>query len=187
MARSDKKTVRPNRSDRAVYQQNSNGNLKILSIFFVLAGLLIIVRLFWLQVIKYDYYLAKARSQHEFNVQLAPTRGQIFVHNGKSGVGNDLYPVATNRRFFTLYTVPRDLQMFKIEELRNRQSKTNQADRSFPVIVEPIVLAEILFEVGRDKFYPAPEVDSAVIRIKPMPNRLKSYEEEKKTEYPGGR
>lgn len=147
MARSDKKTVRPNRSDRAVYQQNSNGNLKILSIFFVLAGLLIIVRLFWLQVIKYDYYLAKARSQHEFNVQLAPTRGQIFVHNGKSGVGNDLYPVATNRRFFTLYTVPRDLQMFKIEELRNRQSKTNQADRSFPVIVEPIVLAEILFEV----------------------------------------
>lgn len=147
MARPDKLTTRCNRSSRVKYQQDSNSNLKVLLIFFILAGLLIIIRLFWLQVIKHDYYLAKARGQHEFNVQLAPTRGQIFVHNGKSGVGNDLYPVATNRRFFTLYAVPRDLQVFKIEELRKSQNKSNQSERLFPVIVEPIVLAEILFEV----------------------------------------
>ncbi|HNW55806.1 MAG TPA: penicillin-binding protein 2 [bacterium] len=123
--------------------------MNILLAIFAFFGLAIVARLFWLQLIRHDYYAEKARSQHEFNVQLAPTRGQIFVQNGAdSASGNNLYPVATNRRFFTLYTVPRDLQNESINKLRDEQAKKVLPDgvKPSPIIIDQQSIAEILFE-----------------------------------------
>ena len=100
-----------------------------------------------MQLIKHNYYLTKARDQHEFNVQLAPTRGQIFVHNNSAVAGSELYPIATNRRFFTLYAVPNDLQTESLAKLRQQQAETQSKNNQIlSIILEPSELAEILFE-----------------------------------------
>ncbi|NCU44575.1 hypothetical protein EOM71_02755, partial [Candidatus Falkowbacteria bacterium] len=148
MARSDRFVDRRNRSGATHLSKTFNTNFRIIFIIFVLIGVAVVARLFWLQLIRHSYYLAKARDQHEFNVQLAPTRGQIFVHNNSAITGDDLYPIATNRRFFTLYAIPRSLQSEVIGELRQQQSEQTNLNNNkiAPIILEPQELAEVLFE-----------------------------------------
>lgn len=148
MARPDQLIGRRDRSGAAHLSKRLNTNFNIIFVIFVVIGLAVIARLFWLQLIRHDYYLAKARDQHEFNVQLAPTRGQIFVHNSSAVAGSDLYPIATNRRFFTLYAVPRDLRSSVLTELRQQQAEQidSRNQKSRPIVLETQELAEILFE-----------------------------------------
>ncbi|NCU44649.1 hypothetical protein EOM71_03160, partial [Candidatus Falkowbacteria bacterium] len=148
MARSERLISRRDRSGAAHTSRRLNTNFNIIFVVFVLIGLAVVARLFWLQLIKHNYYLAKARDQHEFNVQLAPTRGQIFVHNNSAIAGSDLYPIATNRRFFTLYAVPRDLRSSALVEIRQQQAERtdSKSQKLLPIVLEPQELAEILFE-----------------------------------------
>ncbi|HNW19643.1 MAG TPA: penicillin-binding protein 2 [bacterium] len=147
MAQSGRLISRRNRSGVVQSGKRLNSNFNIVFAAFVLVGLVIIGRLFWLQLIKHNYYLTKARDQHEFNVQLAPTRGQIFVHNNSAVAGSELYPIATNRRFFTLYAVPNDLQTESLAKLRQHQAETQSKNNQIlSIILEPSELAEILFE-----------------------------------------
>ena len=147
MAQSGRLISRHNRSGAVQSSKRLNSNFNIVFAAFVLVGLVIIGRLFWLQLIKHNYYLTKARDQHEFNVQLAPTRGQIFVHNNSAVAGSELYPIATNRRFFTLYAVPNDLQTESLAKLRQQQAETQSKNNQIlSIILEPSELAEILFE-----------------------------------------
>ncbi|HPW44549.1 MAG TPA: hypothetical protein PLX67_02455, partial [bacterium] len=147
MAQSGRLISRRNRSGVVQSGKRLNSNFNIVFAAFVLVGLVIIGRLFWLQLIKHNYYLTKARDQHEFNVQLAPTRGQIFVHNNSAVAGSELYPIATNRRFFTLYAVPNDLQTESLTKLRQHQAETQSKNNQIlSIILEPSELAEILFE-----------------------------------------
>jgi cell division protein FtsI/penicillin-binding protein 2 len=73
-------------------------------IFFVLAGLLVI-RLFVLQVVDYDFYDALASGQHDIYEELLPERGEIFVQDRNNGAP-ELYPIAVNRKLSLLYAVP---------------------------------------------------------------------------------
>ena len=84
------------------------------------------------------------------------------------------------RKFLSLSNKPELIVLMLQREVAQRIVAQAPDMSLLSASVQFYAQAEILFEVGRDKFYPAPEVDSAVIRIKPMPNRLKSYEEEKR-------
>ncbi len=70
-------------------------------LFFV-----IVVRLFYLQVINKNTYLSKARAQHEFTQGLQPKRGEIFL----TGENNDKYPIVMNKDFLQLYAIPSSIQ-----------------------------------------------------------------------------
>jgi len=85
---------------------NSRINL-IIAIIFLLSGL-VIFKLFDLQVLKYDLYYSLAADQHQIYNLLAPERGRIFAQN--DGSGNQLYPIATNKDFYILFAVPKDLE-----------------------------------------------------------------------------
>ncbi len=147
MAQSGRLISRHNRSGAVQSSKRLNSNFNIVFAAFAVVGLAIIGRLFWLQLIKHNHYLTKARDQHEFNVQLAPTRGQIFVHNNSAVAGSELYPIATNRRFFTLYAVPNALQAESLSKLRQQQAETqSKNNKVLSIILEPSELAEILFE-----------------------------------------
>ena len=75
-------------------------------VFFVVGGaLVIILRLYMLQVIAYDDYRAIALDQHRAFDELIPRRGEIFAKNGKG----DLFPLALNRAYNMAYAVPRDV------------------------------------------------------------------------------
>lgn len=96
---------------------NSRINL-IIAIIFLLAGL-VIYKLFDLQVLKYELYTNLADNQHQIYSLLEPERGRIFIQNDPSrlsgsgsseaGIVNQLYPVATNKSFYILFAVSKDV------------------------------------------------------------------------------
>ncbi len=102
------------RKDQKVISKINNNRLNfILAIIFLLGGL-IIYKLFSLQVVNHDWYVALASSQHQIINQLEPRRGSIFyqdaVKNEPNGGQDSLYPAATNKNFAQIYAIPKDVK-----------------------------------------------------------------------------
>ena len=87
---------------------NSRINL-IIAIIFLLAGA-IIYRLIDLQILNYDLYYDLAASQHQVYNLLTPDRGRIFIQDDAKTAANQLYPIATNKKFALLFAVPKDVK-----------------------------------------------------------------------------
>src|SRR3989338_791282 len=95
-----------------VISRESNGNLENsyrIRIFLLLAFLccfilLIMLRLFHLQVLNGAYYQALAANQHEFEKTILPARGEIFL-----STNTDPLLVATNITKQTVYAVPKEI------------------------------------------------------------------------------
>jgi len=73
----------------------------ILLFFFVIAVVVMIVRLFVLQVIQYDHYKALASGQYEVFKELFPERGNIYTNDN-----GQLYPIALNRDKGLIFAQP---------------------------------------------------------------------------------
>ncbi len=81
----------------------------VMAIIFLL-GAGILLKMYDLQVRKYDFYAAKADSQHKFQSVLEPERGRIFIQDDTAGDNGKLYPLATNKKFADVYAVPKDVK-----------------------------------------------------------------------------
>lgn len=79
-------------------------NIIMAAIF--LLGVLVVAKLYDLQVRKYDFYSAKASGQHNFFSILEPERGNIFIQDNVNGDGSKLYPLAADKKFALLYCIP---------------------------------------------------------------------------------
>src|SRR3989338_2741845 len=88
-------------------KKETNNQLRFASIFTLLAALIIVARLFVLQVIERKYYSALALNNHEIYKQLYPRRGSIFLRDTRETTKE--YPAAVNRQYYLLYAVPRDI------------------------------------------------------------------------------
>lgn len=118
-----------------------------------------------------------------FNNDILQAKGDKFSKMGKYKIVSNLPYNITSvflRKFLSLPNKPELIVLMLQKEVAQRIVAQAPDMSLLSASVQFYAQAEILFEVNRDKFYPAPEVDSAVIRIKPIPNRLKNYEEEKK-------
>ena len=51
--------------------------------FFGICFVAVLGRVFFLQIVKADYYIQKAKSQHELTVKVEPHRGRILDNNGR--------------------------------------------------------------------------------------------------------
>jgi cell division protein FtsI/penicillin-binding protein 2 len=87
-------------------QTDNNGRIRFLSVVFLLLGLVLVFRLFNLQVLKGGYYTALAGSQHELYKKLFPERGSIYVMEKSFDDKNVLYPLVTNQTMYLVYAVP---------------------------------------------------------------------------------
>lgn len=67
-------------------------------------GLAVVARLFFLQVLSHDKWVALAEGQHNATLELSADRGEISMRDG----GNE-YPLAVNREYETVYVVPKDV------------------------------------------------------------------------------
>jgi cell division protein FtsI (penicillin-binding protein 3)/stage V sporulation protein D (sporulation-specific penicillin-binding protein) len=76
--------------------------------FFLVCGLLLVAKLFWFQGIQGAIYAALASDQHEIYKTLFPERGTIYLKD-KNSLSHEeqLYPVATNKEYKTLYAQPK--------------------------------------------------------------------------------
>lgn len=97
-----------NKKNEETGNHNNRVNL-IIAIIFLL-GLGIFVRLFNLQVIQYEDYLAKASRQHDVFGILNPGRGRIFIAGDQRGSEDNLYPIVTNKKFASVFAVPKDVK-----------------------------------------------------------------------------
>ncbi|MFA5076126.1 MAG: penicillin-binding protein 2 [Patescibacteria group bacterium] len=70
-----------------------------------LFGLIIIGRLFWLQILHHRDYLELASQQHDIYQELLPDRGIIYTQDTRVQDKDNpkLFPVATNRDFYLIY------------------------------------------------------------------------------------
>lgn len=91
--------------------------LSFLAIIVFILTLLIIYRLFVLQVIRYNYYETQASKLHEFSKELQARRGQIFVKSKIAGSDikyqtsdSRMYPIAMNLDLHLLYAIPKEIE-----------------------------------------------------------------------------
>ncbi|MFH1404772.1 MAG: penicillin-binding protein 2 [Patescibacteria group bacterium] len=69
--------------------------------------LLVVVRLFYIQVINHGFYKSLASGQHEMFKELVPERGSIYIQDLKD---NKLIPVAVNQQLAFVYADPRNIK-----------------------------------------------------------------------------
>ncbi len=70
----------------------------------LLTGLVVVARLFFLQVLSHDKWVALAEGQHNATLELSADRGEISMRDGENE-----YPLAVNREYETVYVVPKDV------------------------------------------------------------------------------
>ncbi len=97
----------------------------VVSLFLVIGGI-VIFRLFNLQILQHQIYLAQAQAQHENHQEIKPQRGKIFLSD-KSG---ENYLLATNREFYEVFATPSELQ-----KLPDRAEKIKQLAESLASFV----------------------------------------------------
>lgn len=72
--------------------------IRIWYAFLVLVVIIFSVRLFYVQIIRYDFYKTAALNDQLKQYEILPTRGIIEVHNGDS-----LLPIVLNQELYTLF------------------------------------------------------------------------------------
>ena len=78
----------------AVSSQNETWKFWVFVILVFVMFFIIIIRLFYVQIIAHDDYKAKSDNKHQAQVELIGDRGNIYFQNLKSGTN---FPVAINR------------------------------------------------------------------------------------------
>ncbi|MFA5777388.1 MAG: penicillin-binding protein 2 [Parcubacteria group bacterium] len=125
-------------------------------VFFVVAiALIIISRLYFLQIFSGESYRAIAENQHKILQILMPKRGEIYLKEGNDG----LYPLAINRDLQLAYAVPKEIE--NKDEIIKKISPILGLDESF--ISGKLSNLESMFQVLKHKLS-----DDEVSRIKEL-------------------
>jgi len=136
--------------------------LIMVTVFFCLV---IIWRLFSIQVLQHDYFLALASGQQKIYEDLVPERGRIYIEDRFT---KNLYPLAINKRLTLVYSIPKQVQdidgvaekladilELPADELKEKLSKEND-------LYEPLK-----HRVTDDKVEEIKNLDLAGIRFQP--------------------
>jgi len=87
--------------------------LKIVTWGFLIFAILVGVRLFDFQILKFDFYYALASDQHEIYRKLFPERGSIFLKDKAGSIltkQESLYPIAINKDYNLVYAQPKFIE-----------------------------------------------------------------------------
>ena len=107
-------------------KSNLNPRITFLKMLFFVLALIIISRLFYLQIFRHDYYESLAQMRHSSIEEIVPNRGTIYVQDSKNN--NALVPVAQNQEFYLFYGVP--------VEIENVTSTIAQIEKVLPMTDE---------------------------------------------------
>lgn len=95
-------------SGRASSTEHSPDRIKVLMASFVVLGVLIVGRLFMVQVISHPLYEALATGQRELVRKLLPQRGEMYAQDRFSDTG--LTVIATNQIVYHVFANPKQAQ-----------------------------------------------------------------------------
>ncbi len=111
----------------------------VIFIIFIGVAAVIISRLFFLQIFKYDLYSALARGQQQVFEDITPERGQIFLMDKNS----ETTPLAVNKDFPFVYAVPKDIE----ESERTAKQLAEILEKDEKEILEKLSKKEDTYEV----------------------------------------
>ena len=141
----------------------------VFSVFF--GALLIVGRLFSLQVAGNETYRALADNQHKVIAEIEANRGEIFLKEEKES-----YPLAVNKQFQMLYAVPKE--MIEREESAKKIASTLGLDEN--MLREKFSDEEDPFEIIKKKLS-----DDEVARVKELNLKGIHFSPEVYRYYPG--
>ena len=81
-------------------------------VFFIgLIFVIVILRLFSLQIIKHSFYKKLAANQHQDFEEIYPARGEIFMKDKSTDSDSHslLFPIAINKDYWNIYAVPKEI------------------------------------------------------------------------------
>lgn len=93
-------------------------SLQLLVIFI---GLVLVIRLFYLQVIKHDHYAQLAIQEHQKKYTIPASRGSIYFRDGE-----EIVPAVLNTTVYTLYADPSEVK--HIDDVASRLSAVLKLD-----------------------------------------------------------
>lgn len=102
-----------------------NKRIAFTEFFFLFSLIIIITKLFYIQVIKNKHYLAEAKKQQLALDTIPAKRGLIYVKDKET---NELYPLASNMALDMVFVVPKDLE--EKEESINKISEILKKDKN---------------------------------------------------------
>lgn len=114
-------------------EPHSNRLNLIMAIVFLLC-LSLIVKLYFIQIKNYEIYNALAIDQHQVFSKLEPERGSILIQDSPEISTQNLYPMAINKEFASVYAVPFEivnkeetaLKLFEIFEQKNAEKEVDE-------------------------------------------------------------
>ncbi len=118
-----------------------------------------------------------------FNKDILKAKGSNFSKIGKYKIVSNLpYNISSIflRKFLSLSNKPELIILMLQKEVVERIIAKPPKMSLLAVSVQFYSDVALILNVPSDDFYPAPEVNSAIIKITPNKKRLESYEEEKK-------
>lgn len=92
------------KNKKIVKEKNNRINV-LMAIIFIL-GMAIIGKLYKLQVIDHKHYIALAMKQQQASGKLEAVRGRIFLADDRNGEERNVFPLATNKQFATVFAKP---------------------------------------------------------------------------------
>jgi len=92
---------------QSVKSYSPDFRIKLVVLLCFVSFLFIVVRLFTLMIWQHSFYTALASGSQDMYESLFPKRGEIFL---ESENGEDLFPLAINRDFYTVYSDNRELK-----------------------------------------------------------------------------
>ncbi|MSU75463.1 MAG: penicillin-binding protein 2 [Candidatus Magasanikbacteria bacterium] len=84
----------------------NSGRLGAAALFFLLLAIIIVARLFWLQIVEHKYYALLAADNHEIFEKLQPERGSLWWQDTRT---KETFPAAINKKYYLVYGVPREI------------------------------------------------------------------------------
>jgi len=133
-----------------------NWRINLIFSLLVLSGLVLLGRLFFIQVMNHEYWRALAQGQQKFFAQTEGERGEIFLKD--SADENNLIPVAVNKDWEFIYLSPREFSEVT-EDISAKVKTLSQIlniDENF--ILEKVQNSDSLYELIKNKLTPE-EVD----------------------------
>ncbi len=138
-----------------INQDKKNQRLRLIAIFFIAVTIVIISKLFVLQIVQAEYYRTFALTTHEIYKQLHPKRGAIYFQDTRT---KQEYPAAINRQYFLIYAVPKEIKP---------ETTSSTIDKLIQILSLPETERELLnkkFSKTNDLYEPiAKKIDSDTI------------------------
>ena len=96
------------------------GRVKFLKFCLFAAVFVIVARLFYIQIIKHDFYVAKATDEHVYENKIEATRGKIYMKDG-----DEIVPIVLNETVYTVIFDPSIVNEEKSREVFEKYAKDN--------------------------------------------------------------